>query len=271
MQNWAIDVKNLTVSYGSTPVLTDVNLSVKTGAFLGIMGPNGGGKSTFLKALLGLIPYQHGTISLLGKPIEQGRRKIGYVPQFAPVDRKFPITTLEVVKSGLLEGALHPFFRFSKKDEQIALEKMEATGIAHLAKRQITALSGGEFQRMLIARALVCNPKILFLDEPTASVDPASREQIFSILATLNNHSTEPITILLVTHDMAAIATQIKELACLNRNLVYHGQPKLTQEIVDQLYGCPVDLIAHGVAHRILTQHHASEGHGNCTCGDHQC
>lgn len=270
MQNWAIEVKNLSVSYSNNPVLTDVNLSVKTGAFLGIMGPNGGGKSTFLKTLLGLVPYQKGKISLLGKPLQQGRLKVGYVPQFALVDRKFPITVIEVVKSGLLEGALHPFFRFSKKQEKIALQKMEETGIIHLAKRQITALSGGEFQRMLIARALVSDPQILFLDEPTASVDPASREQIFSILYSLNS-GENPKTILLVTHDMAAIATQIKELACLNRTLVYHGQPKLTQAIVDRLYGCPVDLIAHGVAHRILTQHSASEGYENCTCGEHQC
>ena len=124
-------------------------------------------------------------------------------------------------------------------------------GIGDLAERQISALSGGEFQRMLIARALAAEPKILLLDEPTASVDPGSREMIYELLTELNKE----ITIVMVTHDLMAVAAQVSNLACLSGTLVYHGEPKLTEEVVSEMYGCPVDLIAHGVPHRVLGDH----------------
>jgi len=132
---------------------------------------------------------------------------------------------------------------------------VERVGIGSLANRQIAKLSGGEFQKMLIARALAVNPRLLLLDEPTASVDAVSRDQIYGLLAELNQN----MTIILVTHDLLAISSQVHRLACLNGRLVYHGEPELTGNIVNNLYGCPVDLIAHGVPHRVLKEH----GEGN--------
>lgn len=132
---------------------------------------------------------------------------------------------------------------------------LKLLGIESLAGRQISALSGGEFQRMLIARAIAADPQILLLDEPTASVDANSREKIYELLSELN----KKMTILLVTHDLFAISSQVKRLACLNGRLVYHGEPELNEAVVNQLYGCPVELIAHGVPHRVLRDHNGED------------
>ena len=249
----AIRIENLSVNYRHTNALSNVCLDVAEGEFLGIIGPNGGGKTTLLKAVLGLVPISSGSIKIFGKETRAG---IGYVPQFSAVDRSFPISVREVVMTSFLKGPLHPFFRYSQKHRELADGQLERVGMGPLAERQISELSGGEFQRLLIARALAAEPEILLLDEPTASVDPASRQRIFDLLGELNHE----VTIVLVTHDMMAISSQVTTIACLNRTLVYHGEPQLTEETVNQMYGCPVDLIAHGVPHRVLG------GHDGC-CG----
>jgi len=247
----AVHIDSLSVYYGQTPAITDVCLDVEDGEYLGIIGPNGGGKSTLLKAILGLVPTASGTVQLYGNRLEKCRALVGYVPQFAVLDKRFPITLLEVVLTGRLKQGLSPFFRFTEKDKEIGCELLERVGIGSLADRQISELSGGEFQKMLIARALAVNPRLLLLDEPTASVDASSRDQIYGLLEELNKN----MTIILVTHDLLAISSQVCRLACLNGRLVYHGEPELTQNIVNNLYGCPVDLIAHGVPHRVLKEH----------------
>lgn len=247
----AIQIENLSVYYGDTPAITNVSFDVNEGEFLGIIGPNGGGKSTLLKAMLGLIPITTGSIQIYGQEQEEKRTTLGYVPQFATMDRRFPIAAEEVALTGRLKSGLSPFMKYSKADKEIAYEQLKRVGIESLAKRQISELSGGEFQRLLIARALAVNPKLLLLDEPTASVDASSREQIYHLLEELNKE----MTIVLVTHDLLAISSKVGKLACLNGNLVYHGEPELNQSIVNQLYGCPVDLIAHGVPHRVLKTH----------------
>lgn len=251
----AIHIDNLSVYYGQTPALSNVCLDVVEGEYLGIIGPNGGGKSTLLKAILGLIPISSGTVQVYGKSMEKDETPIGYVPQFSSLDKRFPITLFEVVLTGRLKQGLSPFYRFTSADKQTANELIERVGISSLANRQISKLSGGEFQKMLIARALAVNPKLLLLDEPTASVDAGSREQIYELLAELN----KSMTILLVTHDLLAISSQVHRLACLNGHLVYHGEPEITESIVNNLYGCPVDLIAHGVPHRVLKEHGEGE------------
>ncbi|QSX05858.1 ABC transporter ATP-binding protein [Sedimentibacter sp. zth1] len=256
----AIKVENLYVDYGKTQALTGVCLEVLEGEFLGVMGPNGGGKSTLLKSILGLIPISSGNISIYGKQNNGNRNMIGYVPQFSAIDKKFPITVVEVVMSGMIKGGLHPFYRYKKSQKDTALDKLKTVGIEKLYNRQISQLSGGEFQRMLIARALAVEPKILLLDEPTASVDPSSREKIYNLLEKLN----ENITIVLVTHDLLAISSKIKRIACINKGIVYHGEPKLTQNVVNKLYGCPVDLIAHGVPHRVLESHEGEMNNDRC-------
>ncbi len=247
----AIHIDNLSVYYGKTIALSNICLDVKQGEFLGIIGPNGGGKSTLLKAILGLIPITTGVIQIYGNAPGKNRTAVGYVPQFAAVDRKFPISALEVVLTGRLKSGLSLFMKYSKEDKEIAYEQLKHVGIEHLAKRQISELSGGEFQRLLIARALTVNPKLLLLDEPTASVDVTSRNQIYDLLRELNN----AMTIVLVTHDLLAISSEVRKIACLNGKLVYHGEPLLNEHIVKELYGCPVDLIAHGVPHRVLKEH----------------
>ncbi len=253
----AVHIEDLSVYYGRNPALTDVRLDVEEGEYLGIIGPNGGGKSTLLKAILGLVPPAKGVVEVFGAAPGGGRAAIGYVPQFAALDRRFPITLLEVVLTGRLKKGLSPFFAYSKEDREAARALIEQVGLAALAARRLSDLSGGEFQKMLIARALAVNPKLLLLDEPTASVDAASREQIYSLLWELNRR----MTIILVTHDLLAVSSQVRRLACLNGRLVYHGEPELTEAAVNSLYGCPVDLIAHGVPHRVLREH--GEG-GHC-------
>ena len=252
-----IKIENLSVYYGNTPALRNVYLEVEEGEFLGIMGPNGGGKSTLLKAMLGLVAPTQGSIVFNERRSgEQGR--IGYVPQFTSIDRHFPITVKEVVLAGHMKTKLQPFFQYSTVDKEDTMAQLERVGIAELADRPILALSGGEFQKMLIARALAVHPGLLLLDEPTASVDAMSRQQIYQLLGELNKE----MTIIMVTHDMLAVSSNIDKLACLNETLVYHGEPQLSEKVVNQLYGCPVDLVAHGVPHRVLKEH---EG-GHCEC-----
>lgn len=257
MEAPAIHIEGLTVSYGRNPALVNIDLDVARGEFLGVIGPNGGGKTTLLKAILGLVPKDSGHIAAFGSEKDVSRH-MGYVPQFSAVDRSFPISVLEVVMTAYLKGPLHPFFRYSPKHREAAAAQLQRVGLQELGSRQISQLSGGEFQRMLIARALASEPEILLLDEPTASVDPASRQHIFELLAELN----KSVTVVLVTHDLMAVAAQVTTIACLNRTLVYHGEPELTKETVDRMYGCPVDLIAHGVPHRVLG------GHEGCCGGE---
>ena len=255
MKEIAVKVENLSVYYGKTPAITDVSLDIPKGEYLGIIGPNGSGKTTLLKSIAGLIPVKHGEIFIFDKKIEKKDAIIGYVPQISMVDRKFPITALEVVMTGKMKEGLAPFFKFTKSDKEISQILLDKVGIEHLKDRQISELSGGEFQKMLIARALAMNPDILLLDEPTANVDVKSNEQIYNLLNELNRK----VTIILVTHDLFAVSSHVHKIACLNGRLVYHGEPELNQEIVNSLYGCPVDLIAHGVPHRVLKHHEEVE------------
>ncbi|WHH59529.1 ABC transporter ATP-binding protein [Petroclostridium sp. X23] len=247
----AIHIDNLTVHYNKIPALVDICIDVEDKEYLGVIGPNGGGKSTLLKAILGLVPVTSGTINVYGKRPGRLGTLVGYVPQFVGLDKRFPITVLEVVLTGRLNRKLSLFHKFTREDKNAAEELLGKVGICNLADRQINALSGGEFQKMLIARALAVNPRLLLLDEPTASVDAKSRDQIFKLLEELNKN----MTIILVTHDLLAVSSQVRKLACLNERLVYHGETELNQNIVNSLYGCPVDLIAHGVPHRVLKTH----------------
>ncbi len=239
----AVRIENLTVTYGETPAIAGVSLHVKDGDYLGIIGPNGGGKTTLLKAILGLVPALSGEAFVYGKKAGKVGKLIGYVPQITALDKGFPITVHEVVLTGLLKPSFTLFHKYTQRDKEKADEYLNQVGIYRLRDRMISELSGGEFQRMLIARALAAEPKLLLLDEPTASVDVSSSDQIFSLLKELN----KKITIIMVTHDLFAVASHVKTLACMNGTLVYHGDPQLNEEIAQALYGCPIDLITHGL------------------------
>jgi len=253
--NTAVKITDLTVKYGENTALEDICLEVDEGEYLGIIGPNGGGKTTLIKAILGLVDYSSGDVRILGKKPKEQAGKVGYVPQLTDFDRSFPIMVHEVVMSGRLEPGIRLFHRYSREDADLADHCLDNMGMAGLGKRQISELSGGEFQKMLIARALVIKPRLLLLDEPTASVDAGAREQIFEQLGELSRE----ITIILVTHDLLAISEKVRSLACLNKKLVYHGGTKFNEDVVKTMYGCPIDLIAHGVPHRVLREHDTEE------------
>jgi zinc transport system ATP-binding protein len=246
-----IEIENLNVHYDNLCALSNINLKVKDKEFLAIMGPNGGGKSTLLKSLLGLKTPSYGDIKILGQKPNESSGYIGYVPQFSKFDKNFPIDVMDVILSGRLakrKGFLH---KYNREDKELALSIMKDLKIEHLKDRQISQLSGGQLQRVLIARALAVEPKILLLDEPTASLDGKSKTQIYSILKKLNKR----ISVIIVTHDIEAICSYVNSIACINKKLYYHGKSELNNTIVEQVYGCPIDLIAHGVPHRVLNEH----------------
>lgn len=253
----AIEVDNLTVYYQRVCALSNVSLRVKDREFLGIIGPNGGGKSTLLKAILGLVTPYSGDIRIFGKSPKKAHGIMGYVPQFTSFHRDFPISVEETVLMGRLSGKIPMFHKYTKEDIDITHTLMEKLEIYHLRNRQIGQLSGGQFQRALIARALTTRPRILLLDEPTASLDTEAKSHIYSILVELN----QDMTIIMVTHDMGAISTHVESLACLNRELFYHGRSELSEDLINAIHGCPVDIIAHGtIPHRVLREHHGNGG-----------
>ena len=247
----AIAIQNLWAGYNADPVLEDINLSVKELDFIGLIGPNGGGKSTLLKVLLGLLPITRGKVRILGRSIKQGRRYIGYVPQGVEFDRNFPISVWDVVKMGRL-GKRRLFQPYNAQDNHIVANALRSVDMFHLRDRSIGELSGGQRQRVYIARALATEPKILLLDEPTASVDPQMRSNIYELLKELN----QSMTILMISHDMGAISSYVKTIGCLNRQLFYHNDKELKPEMLQAAYQCPIDLIAHGVPHRVFPPHH---------------
>ena len=247
----AISIQNLWAGYNGDSVLENINLSVKELDFIGLIGPNGGGKSTLLKVLLGLLPISRGDVKILGRSIKQGRRYIGYVPQSVEFDRNFPISVWDVVKMGRL-GKRRLFQPYNENDIQIVTQALRNVDLLHLRDRDLGQLSGGQRQRVYIARALATEPKILLLDEPTASVDPQMRSNIYELLQELN----QSMTILMISHDMGAISSYVKTIGCLNRQLFYHNDKELKREMLEAAYQCPIDLIAHGVPHRVLPPHH---------------
>ncbi len=251
-----LSIRNLYAGYEQETILQDVNLEVYNGDFIGLIGPNGGGKSTLLKVILGLLPAQSGQVTILGQDVCHGRHTIGYVPQFVESDRAFPISVWDTVRMGLLTG-WKLFHRLSKQEKGQIEAALAEVGMLDLRQSAMGELSGGQRQRVFIARALVANPKILLLDEPTASVDPNVTKDIYELLSQLN----QKMAIVLVSHDMMAVSSFTKTIACLNRKLVYHNSKELSAEMLNDVYGCPVDLIAHGIPHRVFAAHE-EQSHG---------
>ena len=246
-----VSLEDLWVSFDTGPVLEAVNLSIEQDDFLGIIGPNGGGKTTLLKVVLGLVKPDRGTVTVLGGSPEENRKFIGYIPQHNLFDRDFPISVQDVVLMGR-NGQVGLMKRFNREDREMALHTLETVGMLDFKDRQIGRLSGGQQQRVFIARALVGEPKLLLLDEPTASVDSAMQTEFYEILERLK----QQLAIVLVSHDISAISIYVDKIACLNRQLVYHGIKEIGAEILEATYKCPVQMIAHGtVPHRVLKEH----------------
>ncbi len=251
MDEPAISLRDVTAGYDGRPTIEAITLEVEEGDFYGIIGPNGGGKSTLLKVILGLIAPMKGAVRIMGLPPEEGRRHIGYLPQYADYDKVYPISVWDVALMGRRSRReISPWY--SSEDRRAAEEALDAVNMLDHRERNIGKLSGGQRQRVFIARALASRPKILLLDEPTASVDPEGQESIFALFSELNKE----MTILLVSHDVGMITTHVNKLACINRTIVTHDEPVITPEMLQKGYSCPVDLIAHGdVPHRMLRNH----------------
>ena len=246
-----IEVEDVRVRLRGHTVLEDVSLAVYPDDFYAIIGPNGGGKTTLLKVILGLLQPSSGTVRILGGTGAAARRDLGYVPQFRTFDFEYPITVREMVLSGRLGHITRIPRRYGADDHARTEEALETMGIAGLADRQIRNLSGGEQQRAIIARALVGDPKVLLLDEPTVYVDAPTAAQFYSILDGLR----ERMAIVLVTHDIGVIPEHVTRVACLNRRLYTHDTNEITPDMLEAAYHCPVDLIAHGVPHRVFSEH----------------
>lgn len=235
-----IILQDVSFSYGGPIVLEHVNLSVREGEFLGLVGPNGGGKSTLLKIVLGLLEPGAGRVTVLGQRPVEARQAIGYVPQFATFPRHFPVSVEDTVLLGRL-GRTRAILGYRKADKDVARRAMAETGIINLRTRAIAALSGGQVQRVLISRALASEPEIMILDEPTSNIDMRAETDIFDLLKILNAR----MTIVVVSHDIGFISQYVSRIACLNRTLLCHTSSPITGEVIQQLYGAPVRMIRH--------------------------
>lgn len=235
-----ITLKDVCFSYDDRPIIDHVNLSLNERDFLGIVGPNGGGKSTLLKLILGLLSPSSGELKVFGTHPSHVRTRLGYVPQFATFDSAFPITVLDTVLQGRL-GKTRALLGYSKHDHAIAQQAMIEADVESLQKRAMTALSGGQRQRVLIARALACEPDILLLDEPTANIDPHHGESIIELLQRLH----ERVTMILISHDVGFVSRSVTRVACLNRTLVCHATSPVDSDSIKHLYSGPVSVIHH--------------------------
>ncbi len=251
-----VEINNLDFAYNGEVVLQDVNLAARPQDYIAIIGPNGGGKTTLLKLILGLLKPDRGTIRVDGKPPGEASACIGYVPQDVHMNRSFPITAIDVV----LMGKRNPRKRWSRPsaaDRREALAALDRLEMGAYADKKIGRLSGGQRQRVFIARALVSQPKLLLLDEPTASIDTKGQADFYRLLKELN----QDITILVVSHDLLVISRYVKSVACVNKGLHYHDQAEITGEMMESMYPCtvedicPVELVAHGLPHRVLRDH----------------
>lgn len=242
----ALKIESLYFSYDHVDVLVDINLELKNGSFLALIGPNGGGKSTLLKLIIGLLEPKRGKVTIFGKKPKDIYSQIGYVPQNTNQNLEFPITTLDVVLMGH-DTKRRPLFGYGKKDTICALSALEQVGMKEFANKKIGSLSGGERQRVLIARALCSNPRLLILDEPTSNIDIDGQARIFELLKNLN--SSLGITIILVSHEIAEVLSYATLIGYINKRLMLHEVHSLqNKSLIDSLrddsgHLCEVDLL----------------------------
>jgi zinc transport system ATP-binding protein len=235
--NPIIQINDLSAGYDKIPVIRHVNLKIFSNDFIGVIGPNGGGKTTLLKVISGLLQPLSGSIEFDDELID--KKFIGYLPQIKNIDKKFPITVFDVVRSGLM---LNRGKENSVIEKQKVTEILEESGIAGVSKKAIGELSGGQMQRVFLCRALISEPKILLLDEPDTFVDNTFEGELYEKLQLLN----EKMAIILVSHDVSSISGHVKTIACMNGGLHYHPENQITQEQLDN-YNCPIKLVSHAV------------------------
>ena len=236
----AIEINGVSFSYNGLSVLENVSLVVPQNEFLGVVGPNAGGKSTLLKIVLGLLEPERGTTKVLGKSPYKARKEIGYVAQYPTFPRDYPINVEQTVLMGRV-GVTRSIAGYTNSDTTVARQAMVETEIDNISSRRLNTLSGGQLQRVLLARALVSEPKLLLLDEPTANIDTRIESEIFDLFKQLN----ERMTIVVVSHDIGFISGYVERVACLNRTLVCHDTEAIDGQIVQELYGSDVHMVAH--------------------------
>lgn len=240
MSQPVIDIQKVSYSYGGPLVLKNVDLQVRDGEFLGLVGPNAGGKSTLLKLVLGEIEPLVGQVRVFGKRPSAARRHIGYVPQYPNFTRDFPITAEQVVLTGRL-GMGGVLGGYSRRDRESARRAMGETEVLDFAERSVGSLSGGQLQRVLLARALACEPRLLLLDEPTANIDMRVENEIFDLLKLLSAR----MAVVVVSHDIAFISGYVHRVACLNRTLMCHDTAAIDGQFINELYGTDVRMVSH--------------------------
>ena len=273
-----IEIKNLSAGYDSRTVLRNVNLTVYDRDFLGIIVPNCGGKTTLIKCILGLLKPTAGEIlysdkrfvtsdkqgSAAQRPALTANRsvlKMGYLPQYNSIDRKFPITVEEVILSGL-SSQKSLISRFTATHREKARQVIARMGLEGLEKRAIGALSGGQLQRALLGRAIISDPALVVLDEPSTYIDKRFEARLYELLAEINHDCA----IILVSHDIGTVLQQVKSIACVNETLDYHPDTGVSEEWLERNFNCPIELLGHGaLPHRILAEH--KHGDECCNCG----
>ena len=238
-QEPVIEISSLSFSYGGAPVLDDVNLRVEARQMMSVVGPNGGGKTTLLKLILGLLQPKKGTVRVFDSAPRQSRHRIGYMPQYARFDPHFPVSVLEVVLMGRAERHFGGPYR--RADKQAAHRALDEVGLSGAPERLFASLSGGQRQRVLIARALACDPDLLLLDEPTANVDASAESRFYEILRSLN----ERLTILIVSHDIGLVSGLAQQAICVNRRVAVHPTSELTGELLQEMYGTDRRFVHH--------------------------
>ena len=245
-----VEIRDVAFAYSGESVLQDVSLDIRQRDFMAVIGPNGGGKTTLLKLMLGILKPDRGTVRIFGTQPREAASRIGYVPQDIHVNRGFPISVQDVVRMGRVRGG-GGWRHFSKKDMAIVQQALEQVEMWSLRFRRMDELSGGQRQRVFLARALVSKPEILFLDEPMSSVDTKGQTDFYDYLLELNR----TVTIVVVSHDAMILSSHAKSVACVNRQLFFHNAPEITKDMLEMAYHCPVELIGHGLPHRVFPEH----------------
>jgi zinc transport system ATP-binding protein len=244
----AVEIENVSFKMNGMSILEDINFSIDDRDFIAIIGPNGGGKTTLLKIILGLIKPTTGRVRVYGRSPTKSSDLIGYLPQHVSFDPAFPINVFETTLSGRYHGILKPY---TDNDREKVLNVLDEVDMLDMKNRQISQLSGGQMQRVFIARALIREPKLLLLDEPMASIDPEMQSSFYPLLTRLR----EKMTIVLVSHDVGAVSSHVDRIACLNQRLYYHGPVEEAADGLEEVYKCPLELISHGIPHRVLKKH----------------
>ncbi len=243
-----VELKDVNFSYNGTPVLSNINLDIMEKDIMAIIGPNGGGKTTLLKIILGLVRPSSGRVLVFGSRPEIGRKDIGYLQQNPGIDFDFPLSVFDAVLMGRYRG---PFKRYDKTDRDAVFKALELVDMDGYAKRHISMLSGGQLQRVLIARAISRKPRLLLMDEPLSNIDPGTQKSVYGLFKRL----ADKMSVVFVTHDISAVSAYVEKVVCLNGRLYYHGPKEGSLGRLEDAYGCPIEMIAHGIPHRVLKSH----------------